>query len=646
MRSVIVAGLTVAVAASATPVLAAPPPASPSSAATTNAPIVWPLTITSGDGTIVLSEPQVRTWPGYTRMTGIAAVAVTLPGANAPVYGTLSFSSLASADVPAGVVSLVNPTIDATMWPSATPADVPALDAFLKANLHIEHRPLLPLALAIASLPKGERPHTVPLRTNPPVIYMSQSPAVLVGFDGKPQFAPIAGTSLSYAVNTNWDIIRDPATALYYVHARSGWYSTPGLTGPFTPTVAPASFSAIPASGRFAELHAALAAPKPHVTVVPRVIVSTVPAALIDIAGPPQFATIPGTQLRYVSNTTTDLFFSRATTLWYVLLAGRWFAAANLNGPWHFASTRLPADFKKIPEDGPRGRVLTSVPGTTQAFYAANAVQMPRVATADPATMSLTVSYDGAPVFEPIASTPLFYATNTQTDVIKVDDAHYLACNDGVWFAAGAPNGPWTPATYVPAVVYSIPESSPLYHVTFVHVYDARGVAMTAPRATPQPAPTATYQTFAPSQFSQGDRASYYNTATTGYFSGYASGWGGVAYGTGYGYPGYYGDEFFVPTLPTYGNYNDTSYARGRAANNQILGTGNAPIPGHGPRSVPGPGTNVFAAIDGVYRYVQGGWQKNAGGETWTPAATTPASLARDLRARADGYAGYVGAAR
>ena len=68
----------------------------------------WPMSITAGGGTIVLSEPQVRSWPNYTSMTGVAAIAITLPGASAPVYGVLRFSSLASADVPAGMVSLLS----------------------------------------------------------------------------------------------------------------------------------------------------------------------------------------------------------------------------------------------------------------------------------------------------------------------------------------------------------------------------------------------------------------------------------------------------------------------------------------------------------------------------------------------------------
>jgi hypothetical protein len=608
---------------------------------------IWPLTVTAGGGTIVLWEPQIRSWQDYTHMTGIAAVAVTPPGATAPVYGVLSFTSLATADVPSSRVALVNPKLDASQWQAPPGTDVNAITAYLLANLHVQNKPFLPLTMALSSVPQSALPRTVPVRSNPPQILVSRVPAALVVFDGTPSFAPIAGTTLAYAVNTNWQIIRDTAARLFYIHTRAGWYDAPGTNGPFTPTVAPAAFAAIPATGPLAWVKAALHAPKPAAINVQKVIVSTVPSALIGIGGEPQFANIPGTQLRYVTNTNADLFFSRDTMLWYVLIAGRWFSAQNLNGPWIFASTHLPASFKQIPEDGPKGHVLVSVPGTTQAFYAADTMQVPRIAPVDPSTLSLTVTYDGgAPVLRPIAGTPLQYAANTTTDVVVVDATHYFACARGVWFAGGSANGPWTPATYVPEVIYSIPESSPLYHVTFVHVYNSQGVAQVAPIATPAPKPKATYQNFAPSQFSQGDAAAYYNTATAGYWGGYAAGWGGYAYGTGYYNQGYVGDTFWVPTLPTYGNYNDTTYAQQRAqvdANDPRSVALDPRVPaGHGPRSVAGPNTNVYAAADGIYRFADGGWQKNAGGDNWVPAPDAPPSLLADQRARRAGYNGVV----
>ena len=64
----------------------------------------------------------------------------------------------------------------------------------------------------------------------------------------------------------------------------------------------------------------------------------------------------------------------------YFLVAGRWFKAATLDGPWTFATPSLPADFKQIPVEHPRSRVLASVPGTPQATEAVLLASIPRTA--------------------------------------------------------------------------------------------------------------------------------------------------------------------------------------------------------------------------------------------------------------------------
>ncbi|MBV9749738.1 MAG: hypothetical protein JO157_13085, partial [Acetobacteraceae bacterium] len=173
-------------------------------------------------------------------------------------------------------------------------------------------------------------------------------------------------------------------------------------------------------------------------------------------------------------------------------------------GPWTFATPDLPADFARIPPDGPKGYVLASVPGTAQAQQAVLQAAVPRQATLKRATAKLEVTYSGAPRFKPIEGTDMAYAVNTSFDVIQVG-AVYYACWQGAWFQAPSPTGPWMLADEVPPVIYTIPPSNPLYHTTYVRVYSA----------TPQ-------------------------AVTYGYTAGYMMGFvtaGVLAYGTGYYYP-------------------------------------------------------------------------------------------------------------
>jgi hypothetical protein len=77
------------------------------------------------------------------------------------------------------------------------------------------------------------------------------------------------------------------------------------------------------------------------------------------------------------------------------------------------------------------------------------------------------VAYTGEPQFAAIEGTTLHYATNTPDKVIQVGDVYYL-CLQGVWFMSANPQGPWTTASSVPQVIYTIPPSSPVYNVTYV----------------------------------------------------------------------------------------------------------------------------------------------------------------------------------
>ena len=80
---------------------------------------------------------------------------------------------------------------------------------------------------------------------------------------------------------------------------------------------------------------------------------------------------------------------------------------------------------------------------------------------------------DGARKLAPIEGTPLNYVVNSATPIIEVDPQSWYACQNGVWYVATSANGPWTVAASVPAVIYTIPTSSPLHYLTYVQVYGA-----------------------------------------------------------------------------------------------------------------------------------------------------------------------------
>src|SRR5690606_27510453 len=95
----------------------------------------------------------------------------------------------------------------------------------------------------------------------------------------------------------------------------------------------------------------------------------------------------------------------------YYQAAGRWFRSGKLDGPWSAASTDLPEDFSKIPDDHRLAFVKATVPGTDEAADAVLLASVPQSTYVDSSKApTLEVTYKGAPDFQPIPGTTVKYA--------------------------------------------------------------------------------------------------------------------------------------------------------------------------------------------------------------------------------------------
>ncbi len=502
---------------------AAAPAAAPRAATPTALPASekWPHAVDTPNGSAIVYQPQVISWPDHQTLNARVAVGLTPVGAPAPIMGTIDVSFATDTDMATRTVALSQPRLVATRFPSVDNAQAAQFEERIRAAvtaLPVKRVPLDAIVLSDGAKPVAPPPD-VALDNTPPRIFVSQRPASLVVFDGEPVTVPVTGTTLAVAINTNWDVFQDTTSKTWFLLVNGGWLAAPDAKGPWMPAGRlPAAFNALPADADFAKVREAIPGRAMNVADTPTVFVSTTPAAIIVTSGAPQMVAIPGTTLQYASNTDAALFRDTASGRLYYLVSGRWFAAPGPEGPWTFATTSLPPDFARIPANGPRGFVLVSVPGTPQAQQAVREAQIPQQGTLARATAKLDVAFAGPPRFEPIAGTPMQYAVNTSYAVIKVDN-NYFAVWQGAWFTAPAPTGPWVLAASVPPVIYTIPPSSPLYAVTYVKVYAST-------------TETVTY------------------VYTSGYSMSYVSA-GVVVYGTGYYYPPY----LYPAPIPIYYPY-------------------------------------------------------------------------------------------
>ena len=152
------------------------------------------------------------------------------------------------------------------------------------------------------------------------------------------------------------------------------------------------------------------------------------------------------------------------------------------------------------------------------------------------------VAFQGDPEFEPIETTTVQRAVNTDKDVFKVGELVLHVLPGRLVRRQDARPGPWEVASRVPEQIYQIPVSSPAHHVTYVTVEDNDDE----------------WVTFA---------------AAAGY-TGMMVAWGCTVWGTGWYYPPYYRAtaatiRITTAHFPTYGYsawYNPWTGAYGRSA--------------------------------------------------------------------------------
>ena len=485
----------------------------------------WPRQRTNEQGSLIYYQPQVDAWTNFKELAFRMAFSLT-PKGGKEIVGILELQAQTDVNVDDHTVLISNFKIKDVKLPGLDPAKTSQMDQAVRSFLPPNHTVVMALDRLVASVEKTQAPAAVPVQNDPPAIFVSNTPAILLNVDGEAVRADIAGTNLGFVVNSNFPLFFEKESPKdYYLYTGQQWLKSASMEGGWDPVPKlPGDFSKVANDPKWAQMKKPILSPsakgKPAT-----VFYSNKPAEVILFQGQPNYANIPGTQLSYATNTDADLFVYTPTQDYYYLAAGRWFQAQNLKGPWTFTTEHLPPDFANIPENSPAARVLVSVPGTDEAKDAVLLAQIPTTAVVDPkAAEQAKVNYSGNPEFKPIEGTSLQYATNTADKVIKVGDVYYL-CLQGVWFMSPSPTGPWTTAASVPKEIYSIPPSSPVYNVTYV-------TQSTNPEGSIQ------------SSYTAGYLGTFIAGATVGAI---------LASGTGYYYPPYYG--YPVGGYPVYRPY-------------------------------------------------------------------------------------------
>jgi len=496
----------------------------------------WPQEVTAPEGTIVIYQPQPEKLQNNI-LTGRAAMSLEITDLPDPIFGTFWFTGKLDTDQDSDTALVYDITVLEVRWPESKDAQEQRFSAVVesaipKSGLSISLE-RLSASLATAEV---EQQSLENLKNDPPVIEFREQLAVLLLFDGEPRYQAIENSGYERVVNTPFAVVRKKS--VHYLSSGRLWYKADNPLGPWQVTSSP------PAD-LVKMLPEAEDAGPPSQT-PPLIVVATEPTELISTDGKPNWESLPGGEVLYVSNTESPWLRELSTGNMYVLLSGRWFRAKKIAGPWTFVrADELPASFANIPPASDIGGLRTSVAGTEEAQEAMLDAQIPQTAAISRSGTTLEVNYEGQPKFEKVAGTDVSYAVNTATQVLKVGSAYYAADN-GVWFTSSAATGPWQVADDIPQEEISkIPPSSAVYNTTQLHVYEST--------------PEVVYVGYTP-----------------GYMWSFPY-YGVPVYGTGWRYPPYPG-PWYYPRPPTWGfnvGYNPwTGWSFGMSWSNGFFSMG------------------------------------------------------------------------
>lgn len=477
----------------------------------------WPREIKTKNETIItVYQPQPESMNGI-KLDGRAAFSAQEKGSADPLFGVFWYNAIIATNRDDRTVALESIVVNDVKLPGV---DDTVKISKLKKLLETEI-PTWNLAVSldelVATIENEKAYVSEDLKNDPPVILYASQPTTLVLMDGEPKLQDDKDLKMKRVINSAFLIVENPDDKKFYLYGGQFWYNSSTLKEGYQPvSTLTKSITALDQQLKKEQTEKTQKAEGGP----PAVLVSTVPAELIQSKGEANYANINDTHLLYVSNSENDIFKNMDNQHFYVLISGRWYSSLKLEGPWAYvASDKLPADFAKIPEGSEKDNVLSSVAGTQASQDAIRDAQVPQTAKVDRKKATCTVTYDGDPKFEKIEGTSLELAMNTKSTVLKSGSKYYCVDN-GVWFAASAAKGPWKVSDERPKDIDKIPASSSAYNVKYVYIYEST--------------PEVVYVGYTP-----------------GYMGCYVYG-PTVVYGTGYYYSPWYG-PYYYPRPATFG---------------------------------------------------------------------------------------------
>ena len=275
----------------------------------------WPREYAVDGVQFSLYRPQVDAWNGD-RLEARAVMAVktgeTKDASGKMVatqdFGVLWLSARIETDKDAREAVLDNLTLPRASFPNAKDKEAKYLALARKvapATRLVASLDQLEANLAVAQA-RQTPAASHPVSNDPPDIVFWNRPAMLVLVDGEPVLRPSGIAGVEQVINTRAVLLR--YNGVWYIGREGAWKSARSLDGAWAVVDKPAA-ALTQAATKLTTAQPGGPAPVAQASgTLPDIVVRTHPTELIPSDGEPTLADLPGTRLKYVSNTPADVF--------------------------------------------------------------------------------------------------------------------------------------------------------------------------------------------------------------------------------------------------------------------------------------------------------------------------------------------------
>ncbi len=430
--------------------------------------INWPQVIKTKNADITVYQPQIESIDGI-NVSGRAAISVKHDN-KSPIFGAAWIDAVLQNDRVNRTSTLSNVNIPKIKFSDdVSDENINSLKELIKNEIP-KWNWQIPTDQIITTYENDVNSTNDSYKNDAPEIITVYTPSMLVYIDGEPATEKIEGSkNLVQVINTPYIVLMDTKDDTYYIYGEERWYASNRLDGKYKVEQRP--------SAELQDIQQQIKEQSEenetsNKSDILNIIVRTHPAELLVINGNPKMSPIKNTNLLYVSNSDNYIFLDIDSQYYYVTLSGRWYQSKQLDGSWNYVSNNnLPSSFANIPEGSNLDVVLANIPGTEASRDAILDNAIPQTAEVSRKDASVTIEYDGTPIYRDVDGTSLQYVENSSQTILR-DGNNYYCVDNGVWFVARNPNGPWDVATVRPQQVENIRPSSPVYNVKYVYIYD------------------------------------------------------------------------------------------------------------------------------------------------------------------------------